>query len=64
MSHARLKENWWETASLLAMLRNVNIDPKKNQPLPASFFNPFVEKPKPKPMGWDPLKAMFAKPCR
>ena len=41
MAEARSRENWAHTSSLLAMLANVNRDPKKTKPFKPSDFDPY-----------------------
>ncbi len=47
MAESRGKDNWNHTSSLLAMLFNVNRDPKKQKAVLPETFNPYVvRKPK------------------
>lgn len=41
MAEAKGRDDWAHTSSLLAMLANVNRDPKKQRPLKPSDFNPY-----------------------
>ena len=41
MAEARSRENWAHTSSVLAMLANVNRDPKKTKPFKPSDFDPY-----------------------
>ncbi len=40
MSEGRAKDQWQHTSSLLAMIANVNRDPKKTKEFKPSDFNP------------------------
>jgi hypothetical protein len=42
MADARGKDNWNHTSSLLAMLFNLNRDPKKQRAISPEVFNPYV----------------------
>lgn len=42
MAEGRTQENWNHTASVLAMLANVNRDPKKGRPLRPADFHPLM----------------------
>ena len=44
MSDGLLDNQWSHTASVLAMIANVNRDPKKGKPLKPDDLNPTVEK--------------------
>jgi hypothetical protein len=44
MSESRSRDNWNHTSSLLAMLFNVNRDPRKQQAVSPELFNPFERK--------------------
>jgi hypothetical protein len=47
MAEARGKDNWNHTSSLMALLFNVNRDPKKQKAVLPETFNPYViRKPK------------------
>ena len=46
MADARSRAEWWRASELMALIVNVNRDPKKS-PIKAAKFNPFAEKPKP-----------------
>jgi hypothetical protein len=47
MADSRGKDNWNHTSSLLAMLFNINRDPKKQRAVSPEVFNPYVNhKPK------------------
>lgn len=48
MADSRGKDNWNHTANILAMLFNVNRDPRKQQPVKPETFNPYERKQKPK----------------
>lgn len=43
MSEGRSREGWNHTAAVLAMLANVNRDPKKGRPLKLADFHPMHE---------------------
>lgn len=42
MADARSREAWGHTSSLLALIANVNRDPKRSRPYKASQFNPHL----------------------
>jgi len=42
MTHGRLREAWNHTAAVLAMIANVNRDPKKGRVLKPDDFNPYA----------------------
>jgi hypothetical protein len=44
MAEARAQHTWAATSSVLAMLANVNRDPKKTRPFSPSDFNPLIER--------------------
>ena len=44
MAEARGRAAWAHTASLLAMLANVNRDPKRTRPFQPADFDPYAEK--------------------
>jgi hypothetical protein len=47
MADSRGKDNWNHTSSVLAMLFNINRDPKKQRAISPDVFNPYVtRKPK------------------
>ncbi len=63
MFDARRSGNWAHTSEILAMLANVNRDPKKRAPFSASDFNPcrkpLNRKPVSKKEAFSILKAVF-----
>lgn len=44
MAQARRQNAWQHTASLMALIANVNRDPKKTRPFKTSDFDPFAAK--------------------
>lgn len=44
MAEARQKDNWHHTSSVMALIANVNRDPKKTRPFRPSDFDPFADK--------------------
>jgi hypothetical protein len=44
MAESRGKDNWNHTANILAMLFNVNRDPRKQRAVTPETFNPFERK--------------------
>lgn len=46
MSESRGKDNWAHTANILAMLFNVNRDPRKQQAVKPETFNPYEHRRK------------------
>ena len=44
MSDGLLENQWSHTASVLAMIANVNRDPKKHKPIRPDDLNPTVQK--------------------
>jgi hypothetical protein len=45
MAEGHHKDRWQHTASIMALIANVNRDPKKTRPFKSSDFNPYVSKP-------------------
>ena len=61
MAEARCKERWSHTAALMALIANVNRDPKKTSPYKPTDFNPYHQSrrgPIPK-VGIEALKQAF-----
>ena len=46
MSEAKSRDDWRHTAALMALVANVNRDPRKQRPLKPEDFNPHEQKPK------------------
>lgn len=46
MAESRQRENWNHTSQVLAMLYNVNRDPKRHRALKPAEFHPFAKKRK------------------
>lgn len=44
MHEGRARGEWGRTSALLAMVYNVNIDPKKTKPAAPDDFNPYAER--------------------
>ncbi len=44
MAEARQKDNWRHTSSVMALIANVNRDPKRTRPFRPSDFDPFAER--------------------
>ena len=44
MAEARSKERWAHTSTVLALIANVNRDPKKHSPFKPADFNPHAER--------------------
>jgi hypothetical protein len=44
MAEGRSKEAWNHTSSMMALMANVNRDPKKGRAFTPADFNPFFEK--------------------
>ena len=44
MAEARSEHNWAHTSALLALIANVNRDPKKSKAYKPADFNPFSER--------------------
>lgn len=64
MAEAHLDERWSHTASLLALIANVNRDPKKTGPFKASDFHPGKRKqPVTETADISVLKDVFIKPA-
>jgi hypothetical protein len=42
MADSRGRDNWNHTSSLLAMLFNINRDPKKQRAISPEIFNPYA----------------------
>ncbi len=61
MAEGKSREAWNRTASVMALLANVNRDPKKHRAYGASDFNPYgdEERPAPKTKDLSILKAVF-----
>ncbi len=49
MAHARQRDAWNHTATLLAMLANVNRDPKKGRAFKPADFHPIPASERPAP---------------
>lgn len=63
MCEAHLDESWSHTSSLLALIANVNRDPKKTGPFKASDFHPGKRKqPVTETADISVLKDVFIKP--
>lgn len=63
MTDSRGKDNWNHTSSLLAMLFNINRDPKKQRAISPDVFNPYVTR-KPKKdtrMAFDFMKELWVR---
>lgn len=43
MSEARCRQQWRHTASVIAVLVNLNRDPKKGEPVGPDDFDPYVQ---------------------
>jgi len=63
MARARQQDNWNHTAAVLALLANVNRDPKRGRPFKPSDFHPVqaASQETPRPLKGDirMLKAVF-----
>jgi len=46
MAEARGRDNWAHTSAILALVANVNRDPKKTRPYKPSDFDPYSAKDK------------------
>lgn len=44
MARARRKAEWERFSALMALTRNLNVDPKKTAPVPFDYFNPLVKR--------------------
>ena len=44
MAEGKAKDAWQHTAAILALIANVNRDPKKKRPFMPADFNPYFEK--------------------
>ncbi len=44
MAEARAKDRWAHTSSIMALVANVNRDPKKTRAFRPSDFNPYAER--------------------
>jgi len=42
MAEARGRDNWAHTSAILALIANVNRDPKKGRPFKAADFDPYA----------------------
>ncbi len=51
MAESRVRDEWNRTASLMALLANVNRDPKKHGPYKAPDFHPLEHKTERIPIG-------------
>jgi hypothetical protein len=67
MAEARGRDNWAHTSALLALIANVNRDPRKTPAASPADFNPFEAKNRgnvlrlPKSEAFSMLKAMFVR---
>ena len=59
MAEGRGRQSWAHTSAILALIANVNRDPKKTRALRPSDFDPFAKRPAPIPIDMDSLKAVF-----
>ena len=61
MAQGRSREAWNHTAAQMALLANVNRDPKKHKAYGASDFHPYAgqDRPAPKTKDLSILKAVF-----
>ncbi len=48
MAEAKSKDNWQHTSSVLALLANINRDPKKQKAFTPDDFNPYRKSPEKK----------------
>ena len=48
MAEAKGKDNWQHTSTVLALLANINRDPKKQQAFSPDDFNPYRKQPEKK----------------
>jgi len=46
MAEARARDHWAHTSSILALVANVNRDPKKTRPFKPSDFDPYAGRDK------------------
>ena len=44
MAEARARDNWAHTSAVLALIANVNRDPKKTRPFKPADFDPYAAK--------------------
>jgi len=44
MAEARSRDEWAHTSAILALIANVNRDPKKGRPLKPADFDPYAAK--------------------
>jgi len=58
MAESRCRHDWNQTASIMALLANINRDPAKSRVFTAADFNPMVER-KPTSVGIEILKSVF-----
>ncbi len=65
MAEAAGRERWGHTATLCALIANVNRDPKKGRPLKPADFDPYAAKDKRESIETDltGLKEAFTKGC-
>jgi len=67
MAEGRCREHWNHTSAILAMLANVNRDPKKSRAFKPDDFNPYVNEKVArlsKKEGFKLLKDLFVNPQR
>jgi hypothetical protein len=50
MAEAKSKDSWQHTSTLLALLANINRDPKKQKAFAPDDFNPYKNEQKKKPI--------------
>lgn len=66
MYDARGRFEWGQTSQILALIYNVNRDPKKNKAVNPNDLNPFAPKAKPLKVSQDKMKSiltdLFGKP--
>lgn len=64
MSEARSRDAWRHSAALMALIANVNRDPRRQRPFKPDDFNPHEQKPKTvlRGKGLRILKDVFVRP--
>ena len=64
MAESRSQENWAHTSAILALVANVNRDPKKSRAFKPADFNPHAQKPVSIKADISVLKQVFVDPSR
>jgi hypothetical protein len=60
MADGKQRDAWAHTSSLMALLVNINRDPKRGRAVKPDDFNPFAQRCKPaRKMSWDEFDGLM-----